>query len=379
MFDNLPVDLRPPRAGAARVFPFIVMFLVTWVATLRERTTGTLERLLTMPLGKVDLLLGYALAFGLVAARQASRGRGQRRAARPRRRRAGVAADVVAVADALLGIALGLFSAPSPDGVPGRPVHAAFVLPQVLLCGLFVPRDADARRARGDLHVLPLSYAVDAMQDLTRTTATAASGATSRSSSAFAVAASSSARPPCAAAPPDIPERRTAQSRSLAACPCSASAPAARRAATVKKLVSAAGLGRDRPQLVPGETTEAVVEADRRVVADGLPVTLDYLGEDTPDAEQADATVTAYLDLLEQLAERPDPRRRGLGEAHRDRPGSWRRATATRSRSRTPARSARPPATPARRSPSTWRTTPPPTPRCRSCASCARTSPRPAR
>jgi ABC-2 type transport system permease protein len=49
------------------IFPFVVMFIVTSVATLRERTTGTLERLMTTPLGKLDLLFGYALAFGLVA------------------------------------------------------------------------------------------------------------------------------------------------------------------------------------------------------------------------------------------------------------------------------------------------------------------------
>ena len=54
------------------MFPFIVMFLVTSVTTLRERSSGTLERLLTMPLGKLDFLLGYALAFGLLAAVQSA-------------------------------------------------------------------------------------------------------------------------------------------------------------------------------------------------------------------------------------------------------------------------------------------------------------------
>ena len=47
------------------VFPFVIMFLVTSIAMLRERTSGTLERLLTTPLGKLDLLFGYGLAFGL--------------------------------------------------------------------------------------------------------------------------------------------------------------------------------------------------------------------------------------------------------------------------------------------------------------------------
>ena len=60
--------LAPALLG---VFPFILMFLITSVAMLRERTSGTLERLLTTPLGRLDLLLGYGLAFGLAAALQA--------------------------------------------------------------------------------------------------------------------------------------------------------------------------------------------------------------------------------------------------------------------------------------------------------------------
>src|SRR5687767_7850987 len=52
------------------IFPFVVMFLVTSIAMLRERTSGTLERLLTTPLARLDLLLGYAGAFGLMAAVQ---------------------------------------------------------------------------------------------------------------------------------------------------------------------------------------------------------------------------------------------------------------------------------------------------------------------
>ena len=54
------------------IFPFVIMFLVTSIAMLRERTSGTLERLLTTPLGKLDLLFGYGIAFGLAAAVQAA-------------------------------------------------------------------------------------------------------------------------------------------------------------------------------------------------------------------------------------------------------------------------------------------------------------------
>ncbi|MGH3053858.1 MAG: ABC transporter permease, partial [Gaiellaceae bacterium] len=54
------------------LFPFITMFMVTSVTMLRERTSGTLERLMTMPLHKVDILAGYATAFALVAVVQAT-------------------------------------------------------------------------------------------------------------------------------------------------------------------------------------------------------------------------------------------------------------------------------------------------------------------
>ena len=53
---------------------------------------------------------------------------------------------------------------------------------------------------------------------------------------------------------------------------------------------------------VPGESTDAAVNATRALVDDGLKVTLDFLGEDTVDAAHAQATVDAYLDLLRALA-----------------------------------------------------------------------------
>jgi ABC-2 type transport system permease protein len=65
------------------LFPFITMFLVTSITMLRERTTGTLERLMAMPIAKMDLLLGYGLAFGVMAALQAALTTTRRRAPRP--------------------------------------------------------------------------------------------------------------------------------------------------------------------------------------------------------------------------------------------------------------------------------------------------------
>ena len=151
------------------IFPFVVMFLVTSVATLRERTSGTLERLLTMPLGKLDLLLGYALAFGAVAVVQA----GLVSALSLTAFGLDVAGPtwmlvLVALADALLGTALGLFvSAFAATEFQAVQFMPAFVLPQFLLCGLLVPREEMPDVLRAISSVLPLSYAVDALRDVT--------------------------------------------------------------------------------------------------------------------------------------------------------------------------------------------------------------------
>ncbi len=151
------------------IFPFVVMFLVTSVATLRERTSGTLERLLTMPLGKLDLLLGYELAFGAVAVVQA----GLVSALSLTVFGLDVAGPtwmlvLVALADALLGTALGLFvSAFAATEFQAVQFMPAFVLPQFLLCGLMVPREELPDVLHAISSVLPLSYAVDALRDVT--------------------------------------------------------------------------------------------------------------------------------------------------------------------------------------------------------------------
>jgi ABC-2 type transport system permease protein len=167
IYDNTPLFDRigAPLLG---LFPFLVMFLVTSIATLRERRSGTLERLLAMPLGKGDLIGGYALAFGLVATVQAivvgsfaifvlgldvagSAG----------------LLILVAVVDCLLGTALGLFlSAFAATEFQAVQFLPAFVLPQFLLCGLLVPRDALPTALKYVSDVLPLSYAVDAMRTI---------------------------------------------------------------------------------------------------------------------------------------------------------------------------------------------------------------------
>lgn len=159
------------RIGPAllALFPFVVMFLVTSVTTLRERASGTLERLLSMPLGKLDLLLGYGLAFGLVAVVQAllasalMLGPLGLDVAGP-----AWLLVVVAVVDAVLGCALGLFvSAFARTEFQAVQFMPAVVLPQFLLCGLLVPRERMGEVLEAISAALPLSYAVDAMQRLT--------------------------------------------------------------------------------------------------------------------------------------------------------------------------------------------------------------------
>jgi ABC-2 type transport system permease protein len=141
------------------------MFLVTSITMLRERVTGTLERLMTMPLAKLDLLAGYGLAFGLMAALQATLvsvvafGLLDLHVAGPR-----VVVVVLAVANSVLGSALGLFvSAFAETEFQAVQFMPAFVLPQILLCGLFIARDSMATWLRWVSDALPLTYAYDAL------------------------------------------------------------------------------------------------------------------------------------------------------------------------------------------------------------------------
>jgi len=151
------------------VFPFVVMFLVTSVATLRERTSGTLERLLTTPLGKGDLIGGYAVAFGVLAVVQACVATGFAIWVAGLNVAGSTALLVlVAVVDALLGTALGLFvSAFAATEFQAVQFLPALVLPQFLLCGLLTPRDQMPAFLHGLSDALPLSYAVDAMSTVT--------------------------------------------------------------------------------------------------------------------------------------------------------------------------------------------------------------------
>ncbi|WP_309073560.1 ABC transporter permease [Paenarthrobacter sp.] len=150
------------------IFPFVVMFLVTSITMLRERTSGTLERLLTTPIHKADLLFGYALAFSIMAALQSL-----------------VATAVaywifdldikgspgfvvmIAVINAVLGVALGLFcSAFARTEFQAVQFMPVVVVPQILLCGLFVARDDMNEVLEAISGVLPLTFSVEALKEI---------------------------------------------------------------------------------------------------------------------------------------------------------------------------------------------------------------------
>jgi ABC-2 type transport system permease protein len=152
------------------IFPFISMFLVTAITMLRERTTGTLERLMSMPLAKIDLLVGYGIAFGAVAALQAALtsavafGLLDLHVAG-----AEVAVAGLAIANAILGMSLGLFvSAFAQTEFQAVQFLPATVFPQLLLCGLLVPRAQMATALQDVSDVLPLTYAYAALDRVTR-------------------------------------------------------------------------------------------------------------------------------------------------------------------------------------------------------------------
>ena len=169
VYDGDPQVFQRVGPQMLGIFPFIVMFLVTSVTMVRERTSGTLERLMTTPLKRGELIGGYALAFAAAALVQSA-----------------VSAVVAiwwldlgvqspwtivlfAVVDALLGTALGLFfSAFARTEFQAVQFMPAVVIPQLLLCGLFVPRDRMAPVLEWLSTVMPLTWATDAFtQSLT--------------------------------------------------------------------------------------------------------------------------------------------------------------------------------------------------------------------
>jgi ABC-2 type transport system permease protein len=178
-FDSSPQTFQQVAGPLVGLFPFSTMFVVTSITMLRERTTGTLERLMTLPLAKLDLLFGYGIAFALMATLQALIAAGV--AFGPLGLEvAGSTAVVVAlaVANALLGMSLGLFvSAFARTEFQAVQFMPAIVFPQLLLCGLFVARDQMVGVLQVASGAMPLTYAFDALDRVTTEGSLGARGA----------------------------------------------------------------------------------------------------------------------------------------------------------------------------------------------------------
>lgn len=165
VFDGQPDTFQAIGAPMCGLFPFIIMFLVTSIAMLRERTSGTLERLMSLPLAKADLLAGYGIAFGLLAVLQAlvvclvgflPLGLHAPHGA--------WVVGLLAIGNAVLGMALGLFvSAFARTEFQAVQFMPAIIFPQLLLCGLFVDRHEMAGVLYRVSDALPLTYAYDAL------------------------------------------------------------------------------------------------------------------------------------------------------------------------------------------------------------------------
>lgn len=163
VYDGSPMVFDRIGPQMLGIFPFIIMFLITSVTMVRERTSGTLERLLTTPLKRGELIVGYGLAFGFAALIQSLVTSTVAIWVLGMDVRTPWVVVLFAVVDAVLGTALGLlmsaFAVTEFQAVQFMPL---IVIPQLLLCGLLTPRDSMTDVLYWISNVLPLSYATDA-------------------------------------------------------------------------------------------------------------------------------------------------------------------------------------------------------------------------
>jgi len=165
VFDEQPESFARVGTPLAGLFPLILMFLITSIAMLRERSSGTLERLMSLPLSKLDLLAGYGLAFAVIAAMQAALTSAVAFWLLDIQTDGPVWGVVaLAIANAILGMASGLFlSAFARSEFQAVQFMPAFLLPQIVLAGLFIPRERMPELMETISDFLPLTYAFDAL------------------------------------------------------------------------------------------------------------------------------------------------------------------------------------------------------------------------
>ena len=152
------------------LFPFLLMFLITSIAVLRERTQGTLDRLMASPIGRGDLIGGYAIAYTLVALAQTAATMAVGLWLLDLPNAGGLwLSFLLVVLQAVLGVALGLFlSAFARNEFQAVQFLPAVVLPQFLLAGLLVPLERLPGWLEGVARAMPLTYAFEALDRIMR-------------------------------------------------------------------------------------------------------------------------------------------------------------------------------------------------------------------
>lgn len=169
VFEDTPQLFNSVAPMILGIFPLLVMFLITSIATLRERKTGTLDRLLTMPISKFDFIFGYGIAFSILAFVQACVVSAVTLGLLGVTVQGGTLPLLISVVlAALLGTSMGLFvSAFATSEFQAVQLVMPSLMPQILVCGLFVPRDQMAQWLQWLSDVFPLTYSVDAMKQIT--------------------------------------------------------------------------------------------------------------------------------------------------------------------------------------------------------------------
>jgi len=150
------------------LFPLFIMFLITSITMQRERGSGTLERILTTPLRRFDLLAAYGTAFSIAAAAQAALACGVAFLLLGFSTQGNPAwVFVIAIINAVLGVGLGLlasaFARTEFQAVQFMPV---VIVPQLLLAGIIVPRSAMPTWMEWLSNAMPASYALEALQEV---------------------------------------------------------------------------------------------------------------------------------------------------------------------------------------------------------------------
>ena len=167
MLSDIPGSFNRWGVTILAVFPLMLMFIVTSVATLRERTSGTLERLMTLPVSKLDFSFGYAISFSFLAILQATFLSYISFTFFGLETQGSIGMVVlVSTLNGLLGTGFGLsLSSLAKTEFQAVQFMPITLFPQILLCGLIVPRDLLPTGLKAISNILPLSYGVDAVKE----------------------------------------------------------------------------------------------------------------------------------------------------------------------------------------------------------------------